>query len=420
MAIERRTVAVMAAASAVSVANIYYCQPLLSEIGRSLGVPDSTIGYLPMWTQAGVALGMLSFVPLGDMFPRRKLIVLMSLASAVTIATMALAPNLALVNAAGFALGLTSIVPHLILPFAANLAPPERRGQIVGTVLSGLLLGILLARVVSGFVGDLLGWRAMYWIATAAMLTLAATLRYTLPYDRPERSLRYPELVRSIAQLVRTQPVLREASIVGGMLFGAFSSFWATLIFFLATPPYHYGPRVAGAFGIVGAVGVLFAPWAGRLTDRRGPAFTVFLAILTAIASYAVFYATGREIWGLVLGVILLDVGVQAGHVANQTRIYALIPEARSRLNTVYMVSYFLGGALGSALGAYGWSRWGWAGVCAAGALQLLIALAARGWMHFTRQSSPAAVAEELRGGQSWPLPPFHAADPLEREFVKR
>jgi predicted MFS family arabinose efflux permease len=152
---------------------------------------------------------------------------------------------------------------------------------------------------------------------------------------------------------------------------------------------------VAGLFGIVGAVGVLFAPLAGRLTDRRGPAFTVTLAILTAIASYGVFYAAGREIWGLVAGVILLDVGVQAGHVANQTRIYALIPEARSRLNTVYMVSYFVGGAVGSALGAYGWSRWGWAGVCAAGGLQLLIALAARGWMHFTRESSLATVAEE-------------------------
>ena len=159
------------------------------------------------------------------------------------------------------------------------------------------------------------------------------------------------------------------------MLFGAFSSFWATLVFFLATPPYHYGPRVAGMFGIIGAVGVLFAPWAGRLTDRKGPAFTVALAILTAIASYVVFDVAGRRLAGLIAGVILLDLGVQAGHVANQTRIYALVPEARSRLNTVYMVTYFLGGALGSALGAWGWSRWGWNGVCAAGAAQLLVAL---------------------------------------------
>jgi predicted MFS family arabinose efflux permease len=376
MPIERRTVGVMFAASAISVANIYYCQPLLSEIGHSLGASGQAIGYLPMWTQAGVALGMFSFVPLGDMFPRRKLIVIMCAASAATVAMMAMAPNLTLINAAGFATGLTGIVAHLILPFAAKLAPAHRRGHTVGTILSGVLLGVLLARVFSGFIGDLFGWRAVYWIAAGGMSTLAVTLRYALPYDRPESNLRYGELARSIVHLALTQPVLRQAAIIGGMLFGAFSSFWATLVFFLATPPYHYGARVAGVFGIIGAIGVLFAPWAGRLTDRKGAPFTVAIAIVTAIASYVVFDVAGRELWGLIAGVILLDLGVQAGHVANQTRIYALIPDARSRLNTVYMVTYFLGGALGSALGAWGWSRWGWNGVCAAGAAQLLAALA--------------------------------------------
>jgi predicted MFS family arabinose efflux permease len=382
MAIERRTVGVMFAASAVCVANIYYCQPLLSEIGRSLGVSERSIGYLPMWTQAGTALGMFAFVPLGDMFPRRKLIVLLSALSGLTVAMMAMAPSLALVNAAGFAVGLTGVVAHLILPFAAKLAPPARRGHVVGTVLSGLLLGILLARVVSGFVGDMFGWRAMYWIAAVAMFLLAGALRYALPYDHPEPGLKYGALARSILHLAATQPVLREAAIIGGMLFGAFSSFWATLVFFVATPPYHYGPRVAGIFGLVGAIGVLFAPWAGKLSDRKGPAFTVTLAILTSIASYAVFDAVGQRLWGLVAGVILLDLGVQAGHVANQTRIYALVPEARSRLNTVYMVTYFLGGALGSAIGAWGWTHYGWNGVCAAGAVQLLVALGVRGWSH--------------------------------------
>jgi len=382
MAIDRRTVAVMFTASAVSVGNIYYCQPLLSEIGRSLGVSDRAIGYLPMWTQAGTALGMFTFVPLGDMFPRRRLIVVMSIVSALTVAMMAMAPNLALINAAGFAIGLAGIVSHLILPFAAKLAPPERRGHVVGTVLSGLLLGILLARVVSGFVGDQLGWRAMYWIAVAAMLGLAIALRYTLPYDHPEPGLRYAELARSIVHLVRTQPVLREAGIIGGLLFGAFSSFWATLVFFLATPPYHYGPRVAGLFRLVGATGVLFAPWAGKLTDRKGPAFTVTFAILITIVAYAIFNLSGRTLAGLISGVILLDLGVQAGHVANQTRIYALVPEARIRLNTVYMVMYFLGGSLGSALGAWGWSHWKWHGVCAAGTLQLMMALSVRIWVH--------------------------------------
>lgn len=383
----------MAVASGVCVANIYYCQPLLSEIGRSLGVSDRAIGYLPMWTQAGTALGMFTFVPLGDMFPRRKLIVLMSVFSGLTVAMMAVAPNLALLNAAGFATGFTGIVMHLILPFAAKLAPPEKRGHIVGIVLSGLLLGILLARVVSGFVGDMLGWRAMYWIAAGAMIMISIVLRYSLPYDRPEPDLRYGELARSIVRLALTQPVLRETAVIGGLFFGAFSSFWATLVFFLGTPPYHYGPRVAGTFGLVGAVGVLIAPWAGKLTDRKGPAFTITLAILISIVSWAVFDIAGYGVWGLVAGVILLDLGVQAGHVANQTRIYALVPEARSRLNTVYMVTYFLGGSLGSALGAYGWTHWRWHGVCAAGAGQLLVALGVRSWMHF-RGKQERAVSE--------------------------
>jgi predicted MFS family arabinose efflux permease len=159
------------------------------------------------------------------------------------------------------------------------------------------------------------------------------------------------------------------------MLFGAFSSFWATLVFFLGFPPYHYGARLAGLFGLVGAVGVLAAPRAGRLADRRGPTFTVAAAIGVTILSYFIFLGAGQIMAGLVCGVILLDLGVQAGHVANQTRIYALVPEARSRLNTVYMVTYFMGGALGSALGGFGWSHWRWQGVCAAGLLQLFVAL---------------------------------------------
>jgi predicted MFS family arabinose efflux permease len=367
----------MAVACAVSVANLYYCQPLLADMGASLGVDARRIGYLPMWTQAGTAIGMFAFVPLGDMLPRRRLIVTMCLAIGFAAALMAMAPGMGMVNAAGFAIGLTTIVPHLVLPFAAKLAPSERRGQVVGTVLGGLLLGILLARVVSGYVGDALGWRAMYWIAAGSMAALALALRFLLPVDRPDLHLRYRELVASIWRLARTEPVLRDAAFTGGMLFGAFSTFWTTLVFFIAAPPYHFGARVAGLFGLVGAAGALIAPRAGRLADRKGPAFAVTVAILTTLLSWLVL-AAGTHLWTLIAGVVVLDLGVQAGHVANQTRIYALIPEARSRLNTVYMVSYFLGGAVGSALGAYGWTRAGWAGVCVAGAAQCVAALAVR------------------------------------------
>ena len=378
MPLDRRTVAIMSGACATNVANMYYCQPLLADMSRSLGLGADGARYLPMWTQAGVALGMLAFVPLGDMLPRRELICAVAAASAVTAFTMAAASSLSLVYAAGFFTGVTAIVSHLILPFAAKLAPAEKRGHVLGTILGTMLTGILLARVVSGFVGDIFGWRTMYVAAGVMMCIVVAVLRVALPHDEPEPHLRYGQLLRSIANLVRTQPGLREAAITGGMTFGAFSSFWATLVFFVSTPPWHYGAPTAGMFGLVGAAGAIAAAPVGRLSDRKGPRFTLLLAILSCIVSWFVFYFFGYYLAGLIVGVILLDLGVQSSHVSNQTRIYTLLPEARSRANTVYMFGYFIGGGIGSALGAYGWSRFGWTGVCAAGVVQLLVGLAAR------------------------------------------
>lgn len=368
----------MSLACAVSVANIYYNQPLLPQMATSLGVTERQIGYLPGFTQAGVAAGMFLFVPLGDMFPRRRLIFLLSLAIASAVLFTALAPGIQWLYLAGFLTGLTTIVPHLVLPFAAKLAPDARRGQVVGTILGGLLTGILLARVVSGFVGDWFGWRSVYFGAAILMTVLALTLRFTLPEDRPDHPIRYGEMLRSILDLIRTQPVLREASLEGAMLFGAFSAFWSTLVFHLASAPYHYGSKVAGLFGLIGAAGAAFAPRAGRLSDRKGAGFTVSVSIGVAVLSYLVYAGAGDQLWGLIVGVILMDLGVQAGHVANQTRIYSLVPSARSRLNTVYMVSYFIGGSIGSALGAYGWQTAGWLGVCLAGGAQLGLAALVR------------------------------------------
>ncbi|MCU1329877.1 MAG: major facilitator superfamily transporter [Bryobacterales bacterium] len=373
----------MAIACALSVGNMYFVQPLLGTIARSLGVTGEATSYLPMWTQAGTALGMFSFVPLGDMLPRRGLIVTMCLAISVSAVMMALAPNLAVAEMAAFATGMTAIVPHLILPFAAKLTPELDRGRVLGTIMSGLLSGILLARVFSGFMGEAFGWRSVYWIAACFMLALAVWVRVGLPVDFPESRLGYFALLRSIAELVRTQPVLRAAAVTGGLTFGAFCSFWSTLIFLLSTPPYHYGARMAGLFGLVGAAGAMVAPLAGRVTDRKGPSFAIAIAISTAVAGWVVFLVAGHWLVGLAAGIILLDLGVQGCHVANQTRIYQLAPEARSRLNTVYMVTYFIGGAVGSAAGAFAWNHFGWSGVCAVGLIQVVAAFVLRG----TRQS---------------------------------
>lgn len=231
--------------------------------------------------------------------------------------------------------------------------------------MSGLLIGILLARTVSGTVGAHLGWRAMYWIAAALMLVLALILRNLLPRSEPEGRMSYIELMRSIGTLARTQPVLREAAFSGGMLFACFSAFWATLVFRLEQPPYHYGSQVAGLFGLVGVVGASAAPLAGKISDVGNPRSTVRVATIGAIIAYAQMWFFGAHLWSLLLGVILLDACVQGGHVSNQSRIYALHGSALNRINTVYMVTYFSGGAIGSSLGTWAWQHWHWTGVCA-------------------------------------------------------
>jgi predicted MFS family arabinose efflux permease len=296
----------------------------------------------------------------------------------LALACAAIAPGLAWLSAASLVIGLLSVIPHLIVPFAAQLARPEQRGQAVGSVMSGLLIGILLARTVSGYIGALFGWRRVYWLAAGMMVMLAVILLRFLPRSTPSVKLSYREMLASLLKLVRQQPALRETAAIGALIFGAFSAFWTTLVFLLERAPYGYHPasQTAGLFGLVGVVGAAVAPLVGRVADRRGPRFTLGLALAVLLLSYGVFAMLGYHLWGLISGVILLDFGVQSAHVSNQMRIYALIPEARSRLNTVYMVTYFLGGSLGSALGAWGWSTMQWNGVCAVGVSMSGIALA--------------------------------------------
>jgi predicted MFS family arabinose efflux permease len=266
---------------------------------------------------------------------------------------------------------------HVIVPYAAHLAPPGQRGRVLGYVFSGLLLGILLARTLSGLAGAQFGWRAVFWAASCGMLVLAALIRSQLPPSVPEVRLPWMELIRSAVSLVRRHPELRESSFTGALLFAGFSAFWTTLVFRLGAPPFHYGSTAAGLFGLVGAAGALGAPLFGRAADQRGPSAAVFTALLTGLASFLVLGFGGGTLAGLIAGVVLLDLAVQAGHVSNQTRIYGLDASARSRLNMVYMVCYFAGGAAGSYAGALGWHLFGWWGVCAFGAGAMLLGIVA-------------------------------------------
>ena len=349
------------------VANIYYIQPLLSLIATTFRISLPQVGLVAMLTQVGTALGMLLFVPLGDTRERRRLVVCMLLGAAVCLSLMASARSFPWLALASLGVGMATATVHVIVPFAAHLASPARRGAAVGIVLSGLLMGILLARTFSGLLGAWVGWRAVYWFACVLMLLLAALIRAALPANQPEVSLTWPSLIRSAVSLIRTQPVLREASILGAIFFCAFSAFWTTLVFFLEAPPYHYGSGGAGLFGLVGAAGAVCAPFVGRTADRYGARRNVLIALALTFLSFVVLYVFRRHLSGLIAGVVLLDIGVQAGHVSNQTRIYGLLPEARSRLNMIYMICYFIAGAIGSYAGTLLWQRFGWAGVCGFG-----------------------------------------------------
>ena len=354
------------------VANIYYIQPLLSTIATAFRISVPQVGIVAMLTQFGAALGMLFFVPLGDTKERRRLIVSLLLAESLCLALMASAQNFVWLALASFGIGITTATVHVIVPFATHLASAARRGATVGAILGGLLLGILLARTFSGLLGAWVGWRAIYWLASALMLLLAVLIRTGLPVSKPELKLSWPSLMRSTAVLIRNEPVLREAATLGAIFFCAFNAFWTTLVFFLETPPYHYGSAVAGLFGLVGAVGAVCAPFIGRMADRYGARRNILISLIVTLFSFVILYLFGKHMSGLIAGVVLLDIGVQSGHVSNQTRIYGLQPEARSRMNMVYMVCYFSAGAVGSYAGSVLWHHFAWAGVCGLGCVLLL------------------------------------------------
>lgn len=348
-------------------ANMYYNQPLLAEIGRTFNASSNSVGYVSMLTQIGYALGMLFFVPLGDIRERRTLISGLLIAVSLSLIGFATAQNLTWMYIASFAIGITTVVPQVIIPLSAELALPEERGKVIGTVMSGLFFGILLARTISGIIGDMFGWRAMYWIAAVVMLLLSLILYRLIPATKPDNNSSYSDLLKSMGQLILRYSTLRESSLIGACMFGGFSVFWTSLAFFLEGEPYHYSSSITGLFGLIGVAGAAGAPFIGRLADRIAPKKIVGILLLITLIAYGFFGLAGFTIWSLIAGVIILDLGVQGSQVSNQTRIYALEPAARSRINTVFMVSTFTGGAIGSTLGSFAWQHWGWSGVCLMG-----------------------------------------------------
>ena len=372
----RRIVWLLAISTGCIVANIYYAQPLLADMAREFGLSVPQIGAVAMLTQIGSATGMLLFVPLGDKYERRGLIASLLVAGAAALLLMASARTVWWLCVASFAVGAATSCVHVIVPLAAHLAPAQQRGRVLGGVFGGLLMGVLLARTFSGFLGDRLGWRTVYWVASAVMIALAAVIRLALPESRPEESIAWTKLMRSIVDLAREHAVVREAALLAFLMFATFSALWTTLVFLIQVPPYHYGATAAGLFGLLGAVAASVAPLVGHFSDRHGAARVVLISLVATIAGYVVLLAAGRMMAGLVVAIVLIDAGVQSGHVANQSRIYGLVPTARSRLNTLYMVAFMSGGAAGSYLGPLGLKLGGWSGFCVFPLASLAVALA--------------------------------------------
>ncbi len=358
-------------ACAVGVGSIYYNQPLLLVMGASLHASAQQMMLVATATQVGYAAGMLTFVPLGDVAERRALMMRLYGVAAAALLLVALAHGLLWMVLSSVLVGLFASVTHVALPLAPDLVSSERRGQAIGTVMTGLLLGILLARSFAGWISNLGGWRTVFYVAAVLNAAFVPLLWKVMPRLPPRQRLTYPEALRSLWTIFRTQPLLRESGLIGALTFAAFSCFWTTLAFLLHAD-YHLGPGVAGTFGVVGAAGALVAPFAGRLTDRRGTRFVISLAGALVTASFGWLWLQERlhsstvvHLGAMVVGVVALDAGTQMMQVANQTRIFGLNPEARSRLNTLYMTLYFVGGAGGSALSSVAWEHYAWTGVCA-------------------------------------------------------
>ncbi|WP_110419070.1 MFS transporter [Burkholderia vietnamiensis] len=382
---DRRLVMLLAAAAGLGVAPLYYAQPMLAALGADVGASARAIGFVPTLTQLGYALGILLLAPLGDRFDRRRVIVSKAAALVVALLLAAFAPSLGLLLAASFAIGLTATMAQDVVPAAATLAHDAHRGRIVGTVMTGLLLGILLSRVVAGFVAETIGWRPTFALAAASVAAFGVIAARGLPRFEPATQLSYRALIASLGELWRRHPALRRAAPAQGLLAVGFSAFWSTLAGMLPGAPFHLGSAAAGAFGLAGAAGALAAPIAGRLADHHGPERVTRIGIAIAMVSFAAMGAAPlmtphAQLALLAVATIGFDLGVQATLIAHQAIVYRIDPASRSRLNAVLFVGMFIGMAAGAAAGSALLAQFGWNAVIVLAVATSVAALAVRMW----------------------------------------
>lgn len=387
--IDRRLVLLLAVTCGTAVANLYYAQPLLNTIAGALGVSEGTAGLLVTASQVGYVAGLALLVPLGDLLERRRLIAGLLVLAAIGQLASAIAPSFAVLAAALLVVGVASAVAQIVVPMASALAADDERGAVVGTVMSGLLIGILLARTLSGLLAEIGGWRFVFAVAAGAMLILAVVLMRSLPVVAPTTTVRYPTLLRSVVSLIGEERVLRERMLLGATGMAGFSVLWTAIAFLLGGAPYHYGDGVIGLFGLAGLAGALMAPIAGRLADRGHGRLASTIGLVALPISWILLDFGSSSLIALLVGIVVLDFAVQAVQISNQSTIYALRPDARSRITTAYMVAYFVGGVSGSVGSSLAYGAGGWNAVCGLGFAIALVGLI--GWIVFARRAAAEA-----------------------------
>ena len=365
----------MAIGAGVGVANVYYIQPVVPQVQASFGLSPEQASLLPAVSQASYPAGMLLLAPLCDVVDRKQLILAKSALLAVVLLAVATAPNFAVLLAASLALGALGSLGQDFIPLAAQLATHERRGRTIGLVTTGLLCGILLSRTLGGIVGDQLGWRAIYGIASVMVVIVALAIWRLLPRQPAAARSSYSSLLRSLATLIRGHAALRKALATQALLAATLGAFWSTLALMLATPPLHLGSAAAGAFGLAGAAGAFGAPLFGGFADRRGPVAAIRAGCILVAAAFALMLTLPHSMAVLAIGAVLFDLGVMAALVSHQAIVTSIDPTARSRLNGLLMTAAMIGMSVGAVAGGYAWSTFGWAGVCLTGVIAGLLAL---------------------------------------------
>lgn len=373
--LSKSTLWLMTIGAGLVVANNYYNQPLLGKIARELNVSEATANNVAMITQIGYAAGLFLLVPLGDMFRKRKIILIDFVLIIASLLAFAFSQNITVMLVSSFFIGLSSVVPQMFVPLAAQLSAPEEKSKNVGMVMTGLLIGILGSRIFSGIVGEHLGWREVYYIGAGVLFVLWVLIFFLLPDIKPTFAGSYLGLLKSILYYIKTVPSLRLASVRGGLALGSFLAFWTTLTFHLERPPFFAGSDIAGELGIVGIGGALSAALVGRFVDKVNKNHLIACAALLMLISWVVMGVWGFTYAGLIVGIFLIDVGLQTIHVSNQTIVFSTNPDATNRLNTVYMTSYFIGGSFGTFVGGKAWEYMGWNGVVLTGAAFVVVML---------------------------------------------